>query len=88
MSLFSRLFTKETEKEAITIVQFGQVQADAIRCIQCGVCGYNCPVGIDVRSYARQGLPVDDAACITCGQCIEVCPRGTLYWERVVVDEP
>lgn len=87
MSLFSRLFAKETEKEAITVVHLGRVQADGSRCVQCGVCGYNCPVGIDVRSYARQGLSVDDAACITCGQCIQVCPRGTLRWERMVIDE-
>lgn len=87
MSLLSRLFTKEAEKEAITIVHLGRVQADGSRCVQCGVCGYNCPVGIDVRSYARQGLSVDDAACITCGQCIQVCPRGTLRWERMVIDE-
>ena len=87
MSLFSRLFAKESEKEAITIIQLGWVQADSSRCIQCGVCGYNCPVGIDVRTYARQGLPVDDPTCITCGQCIEVCPRGTLSWEKVVIDD-
>ena len=64
-----------------TTHQLGKVTADATRCVQCGVCGYNCPVGIDVRSYARQGLPVDAPTCITCGNCINVCPRGTLRWE-------
>lgn len=63
-----------------TIIHLGRVTADASRCVQCGVCGYNCPVGIPVRDYARQGLPVDDATCITCGNCIQVCPRGTLRW--------
>lgn len=52
------------------------------RCVQCGVCGYNCPVGIPVREYARQGLMVDDLRCVQCGQCVEVCPRGTLRWSR------
>lgn len=61
--------------------EMGRVVSDATRCVQCGVCGYNCPVGILVREYARQGLPVDDPTCITCGQCIAVCPRGTLRWE-------
>ena len=55
-----------------------QVLADGGRCIQCGICGYNCPVGIPVRDYARQGLAVDDASCIKCGNCVAVCPRGTL----------
>ena len=58
------------------------VTPDATRCVQCGVCGYNCPVGIPVRDYARQGKVVDDARCIQCGQCIEACPRGTLRWSR------
>ena len=63
-------------------IYLGRVAADAIRCVQCGTCGYNCPVGINVREYARQGLSITDAACITCGNCIEVCPRGTLRWEK------
>jgi energy-converting hydrogenase B subunit K len=59
----------------------GHVTADAARCVQCGVCGFNCPVGIQVRDYARQGLTVDDPRCVQCGLCIEVCPRGTLRWD-------
>lgn len=59
----------------------GRVAADASRCVQCGVCGYNCPAGIQVRDYARQGLTVDDPRCVQCGLCIEVCPRGTLRWD-------
>jgi ferredoxin len=58
------------------------VTPDASRCVQCGVCGYNCPVGIPVRDYARIGKVVDDPRCVQCGQCIEVCPRGTLRWSR------
>jgi ferredoxin len=56
------------------------VTPDPTRCVQCGVCGYNCPVGIPVREYARLGRMVDDLRCVQCGQCIEVCPRGTLRW--------
>jgi ferredoxin len=59
------------------------VTPDRTRCVQCGVCGYNCPVGIPVRDYARLGRIVDDVRCVQCGQCIEVCPRGTLRWSRV-----
>lgn len=53
---------------------------DASRCVQCGVCGHNCPVGIPVRDYARLGKPVEAVDCVQCGQCIDVCPRGTLRW--------
>ena len=62
------------------------VTPDAARCVQCGVCGYNCPVGIPVRDYARIGKVVDDPRCVQCGQCIEVCPRGTLRWSRGHLD--
>jgi Fe-S-cluster-containing hydrogenase component 2 len=59
----------------------GRVASDPERCVQCGVCGHNCPAGIPVRDYARQGLPVDDPRCVQCGLCIAVCPRGTLRWD-------
>lgn len=68
--------------EVAPVVHNGRVAADGSRCIQCGVCGYNCPMGIPVRDYARQGLTVSDDRCISCGQCINVCPRGTLSWEK------
>jgi|CXWL01.1.fsa_nt_gi Fe-S-cluster-containing hydrogenase component 2 len=57
-----------------------RVASDPARCVQCGVCGYNCPVGIMVRDYARAGKIVDDPNCVQCGQCIDACPRGTLRW--------
>jgi Fe-S-cluster-containing hydrogenase component 2 len=59
----------------------GRVAADASRCVQCGVCGYHCPVGIQVRDVARQGKTVDDERCVKCGLCIQKCPRGTLRWD-------
>lgn len=62
-----------------------QVTADATRCVQCGICGYNCPVGIEVREYARRGQNVTDCRCIACGACIEKCPRGTLRWGPAIL---
>lgn len=83
MSIWQRLFGRADHPPALTLdLTPRRVAADDGRCVQCGVCGYNCPVGIDVRSYARQGQIVDDATCIACGNCIAVCPRGTLRWER------
>ena len=62
-----------------------QVTADASRCVQCGICGYNCPVGIEVREYARRGENVTDTRCISCGTCIGKCPRGTLKWGPAIL---
>lgn len=48
------------------------------RCVQCGICSWSCPAGIDVRSYSRSGLPVTDPRCLRCGMCVSRCPRATL----------
>jgi ferredoxin len=62
-----------------------QVTADATRCVQCGICGYNCPVAIPVREYARRGQNVTDPRCIACGACVAKCPRGTLRWGPAIL---
>lgn len=78
MNFLQKLLNKQSPRS----IPIGRVAADSTRCVQCGVCGYNCPVRIDVRGYARQGRTVTDKTCITCGNCIAVCPRGTLRWEN------
>jgi ferredoxin len=61
------------------------VVAESVRCVECGICSYNCPLGIDVRSRVRLGLPIADRACLTCGECVARCPRGTLRLETSAV---
>ncbi len=58
------------------------VVADLSRCVECGICTYNCPVGIDVRLHVRTEVPIADRACLTCGECVARCPRGTLRFEQ------
>ncbi len=60
----------------------GQIVPDPVRCVQCGICSYNCPIGIDVRRHAWQGRPVQHSQCLTCGECVARCPRGVLCLER------
>ena len=60
-----------------------QVVPDSLRCVQCGICSYNCPIGIDVRAHAWRGVPIHDSHCLTCGQCVNRCPRGVLSFERI-----
>lgn len=61
----------------------GQVVADATRCVQCGICTYNCPMGIDVRRHAWRGEAIRESSCLTCGECVMRCPRGVLRFERL-----
>jgi Fe-S oxidoreductase len=78
--MFKNLFHRDTSRrEALST---GCVVPDASRCVQCGVCSYNCPIGIDIRSYAWQGKPIQISECLTCGECILRCPRGVLRFER------
>lgn len=55
---------------------------EAGRCVQCGICSYNCPIGIDVRLHALRGEAVRDAHCLTCGECVARCPRGVLSFQK------
>jgi heterodisulfide reductase subunit C len=57
------------------------------RCVQCGICSYNCPAGIDIRWHSAHGVPVQDARCLTCGECVQRCPRGVLHFaQNTLVD--
>lgn len=86
--MISILFGRKTDSTASDpATTAGYVVADATRCVQCGMCGYNCPMGIDVRSFARHGVPIINAGCLECGTCIRVCPRGTLRWAVESVSE-
>jgi ferredoxin len=86
-SLLKKIFNSQPELNTNAPPDDGlyQVAADASRCVQCGICGYNCPVGIEVREYARRGQNVTDSRCISCGTCIEKCPRGTLRWGPAIL---
>ena len=89
LSKFRQMFGRDVNRDvaALKPPESGlfQVAADASRCVQCGICGYNCPVGIEVREYARRGENVSDSRCISCGACIEKCPRGTLRWGPAIL---
>lgn len=67
----------------LQVLSEGQVVPAADRCVQCGICSYNCPIGIDVRAHAWRGKPVNSSYCLTCGECVKRCPRGVLTFERI-----
>ena len=58
------------------------------RCVQCGMCSFNCPMGIDVRRHVWRDEPVRDSHCLTCAQCVERCPRGLLRFEPIDAGQP
>ncbi|HLG20894.1 MAG TPA: NAD(P)-binding domain-containing protein [Bdellovibrionota bacterium] len=62
------------------------------KCISCGDCTAICHQGIDVMSFASQGLPMRDPQCVACNACVDVCPTHVLSFGRteagVPVDAP
>jgi len=77
---FRGLFKEEaTKRQALTA---GHVVPDSSRCVECGICSYNCPINIDVRRHAWRGESINDSHCLTCGECVARCPRGVLQFER------
>lgn len=71
------------DEDRLALLRSGRVVAARGRCVQCGICSYNCPIGIDVRSFSRRGLPVADPRCLRCGACAVRCPRGALSLDRL-----
>lgn len=68
---------KETSLKLDTLAS-GYILPDENRCVQCGICSYNCPINVDVRSHALRGLAIQESKCLTCGECVRRCPRGVL----------
>ena len=68
----------QTEHARRQVIVQGQVVPDPTRCVQCGVCSFHCPGGIDIRKHAWLGAPIKDSRCLTCGECVRRCPRGVL----------
>jgi ferredoxin len=75
-----------TDGERMRLLARGYVESVEGRCVQCGICSYNCPTGIDVRSYSRRAMPVLESHCILCGECVARCPRGVLRFHLLGAD--
>jgi ferredoxin len=75
------LFRSDREKHAVLATAW--VTPEPSRCVQCGICSFGCPVGIDVRRHVWLGEPVIDSHCLTCGECVRRCPRGLLRFEPI-----
>ncbi len=76
-------FPLSSEAQHLHTMITGHVVPEQERCIQCGICSFNCPIGIDVRLHAWNGEEIEDPHCLTCGECIQRCPRGVLSFEKL-----
>ncbi|HET7142831.1 MAG TPA: 4Fe-4S dicluster domain-containing protein [Anaerolineales bacterium] len=77
---FLNLFKKDAARH--TALYSGHVVTDSTRCVQCGICTYNCPIGIDVRAHVWRDESIINSECLTCGECVARCPRGVLRFAQ------
>ena len=63
------------------VLASGCVVPEPTRCVQCGICSYYCPVGIDVREHVWRNETITHSECLTCGECVLRCPRAVLRFE-------
>lgn len=70
---------KSAAKQHVVLTT-GYIEPDVAKCVQCGICTYNCPIGIDVRLHVWQREPMKNNQCLACGECVARCPRGVLQF--------
>jgi ferredoxin len=75
------------ESSRLTALSVGQVVTEKELCVQCGICTYNCPIGIDIRKHVWEGKAILDSNCLTCGECLRRCPRGVLRFEKTNISK-
>lgn len=49
-------------------------------CIKCDKCNLSCPMTIDIKKNAVEGIAVNNLRCVGCGHCIDSCPTRNLSY--------
>ncbi|MFZ7121565.1 MAG: 4Fe-4S binding protein [Eubacteriaceae bacterium] len=55
-------------------------------CIQCNMCNLACPMTIDIKKRALNGMEVKDIRCVSCGHCVDACPTKNLSYSTKFLD--
>jgi ferredoxin-type protein NapH len=64
-----------------------RIDTTCTHCVQCGRCNECCPMAIDLRTMAAEGLPVRHSRCVGCGRCVDACPTRTLRYTTRFLDK-
>ncbi|MCD6277059.1 4Fe-4S dicluster domain-containing protein, partial [candidate division WOR-3 bacterium] len=55
-----------------------KMSIDSSKCIDCGLCEKNCPMGIELLRYKNEGKRILSTECILCTTCQDVCPKNAI----------
>jgi NAD-dependent dihydropyrimidine dehydrogenase PreA subunit len=58
-------------------IQVGVPVVDWNRCVGCGICVQNCPVG--AIELIEEKANISPQKCIRCGMCFRVCPQNAIF---------
>lgn len=47
------------------------------KCLDCRVCGRDCPMSLDVPTMVKRG-DMEDSECVLCGKCVDSCARHAI----------
>lgn len=53
-----------------------RVKCDTEKCVSCGKCKKQCPMGVDITDNSRKR--VNGTECILCMECVDSCPKNAL----------
>jgi polyferredoxin len=63
-----------------------RIKTDNTKCVSCNKCNEVCPMSIDIRGKAVNGIPVKDIRCVGCGHCVDECPTKNLSYSTRFVE--
>lgn len=56
------------------------------KCVSCNKCNDVCPMSIDIRGKAVNGISVQNIRCVGCGHCVDECPTKNLCYSTRFMD--
>lgn len=63
-----------------------RIKTNNTKCIECNQCNLSCPMAIDIKTLAKDGLDVVELRCVGCGHCVDICPTETLSYSTSLID--
>lgn len=64
-----------------------KIKTDNSNCVKCNKCNLVCPMTIDIKANATEGIDVVNLRCVGCGHCIDACPTRNLSYTTMFLSK-